>query len=160
LQKTFGPLIWLLLCYKFRKDPTHADVLTYQRDSWGRFGGETALLELSAPPSRDTNNRAIPRHLYRAERIVKLRTMLQQKQPEFVVFYSSAQEYLEAWRQITGVKLDCYQPVRVGTTICLVTDHPTRRWGDYGKLLRDMDTWGGCSLLLNQARQKSVTASV
>lgn len=143
LQDTFGPLMWFLLGYQLGRDLSNEEVLAYQREKWGRHRGDTALLELSALPSGGANTKTIPnwaRQLFLSERLAHLKQKLRVHKPELAVFYSKT--YLKAWREITGVQLEPYQPERVGPTLCLVTDHPTYRFNQRLKALNDWSAEG------------------
>lgn len=129
-QPTWQKLIWLLMYYQGRY-PDAGAVLQYQKTRLGRADGDTALLELSAIPAKNTAV-ARPRMLFREERVAVIRERLLQHRPEFVVFYSPDnardRRYVAAWNAIVGTPLTRDVPVMVGPTACVMTYHPNGAW--------------------------------
>jgi hypothetical protein len=138
-QPTWARLIWLILAYQGRSPGTGA-TLEYQKRSLGRIDGETALIELSCLPARNNQIEA-PRELYRRERVQRIRERLREHAPRFVVFYSPDPDYLPAWQQIAGVRLERDVPSMAGKTASVVTYHPIGAlskayWTGIGQQLR------------------------
>lgn len=153
LQNTWRPLIALLLAYKGKPEYDPELIRDYQANDWGRFGGETCVVELSAVAVRSTTVRE-PLRLHEVDRRVGiLGAKLASNSPEFVVFYGSgvAQTtgvlYSEYWRRIAGARLQEGIPVLIGTTVCCHAPHPT----SYG--LRN-EYWTGLGQTIARTRAK------
>jgi hypothetical protein len=132
---TWQPLIHILSGFtNSAEDPHH-----YQRDKWGRAGGEIALIELSSIASRDLS---VPgdREKYQTSRIDAIRQHLIDDKPQLVVFYGKT--YDEQYAAIAGGSFDGDDVCWSGTTLCALTAHPSRPtksyefWTDYGRRLR------------------------
>jgi hypothetical protein len=138
-QPTWAKLIWLLLAFN-GKEPTREATLEYQQRSLGRSGRETALIEISSLPAKNKGV-AVPRELYREERIQKIRARMIEHKPQFAVFYSPDADYRGAWNAIAGRELIRDEPVAISGTACVVTYHPNgerskKYWSDLGNKLR------------------------
>ncbi len=151
IQKTWSPLIRLLLAYR-GEEPTMEAVRTYQRDELARADGNECLLELLPLPSPSTNDWHYPgwsslswlrsRQAYRnyllPRRVQRLRSLVNEHQPEAVIFYSKS--YIDFCCAVAGCEADDFREVGlprkegetltsyicdIGPTTFAVTYHPT-----------------------------------
>lgn len=91
-------------------------VKTYQRDHFGRWSGDTCLMELLPLPARSTGDwlysslsavphlttRGIYRENYAAQRVAHIRQRIADHRPSGVVFYTVNSWYKQWWEQIAG----------------------------------------------------------
>ena len=131
----------MLLLMAFLDKSTEKESLrAYQRDRWGmQSNGETCVIELSGLAARNLST-PVDRKQFRSERIAFIRQKLQEHKPAFVVMYGLKDR--ESWEQIAQCELISGQPIKIDTTIAVLTPHPVSRgvgdqcWKDLGKKLR------------------------
>ena len=143
LQSTWNRLIRILLTYN-EQEPDKEKVREYQIERLGRMDSDTALLELMPLPSPSTNhwlyadisdNPSLQnRDIYLLEigkyRIEKLKQLITEYNPKFVIFYGIG--YLGRWMEIIGKQVtqksiagkSVYFGKIDGTAIA-ITQHPT-----------------------------------
>lgn len=117
-QATYRKLIYLLLYFQTHKVPTLEDIRNYQIRHFGRKNNNHAVLELMPLPARSLkakdwvyassgidrlSSRREYLKKYKPERVQRLRELIQQHKPKFVICYSMV--YLEDWREATPVTL-------------------------------------------------------
>lgn len=111
-----------MLLMTFLKKPVDEESLrTYQRDQWGRLGGETCVIELSGLPARNLN---VPRERerFRHQRIKFIRKMIRTHKPIFVVMYGQGD--MEHWQKISGIEVQPESVQKVESTIFAFARHP------------------------------------
>ncbi len=98
-------------------------VKAYQQDRFGRWNGDTCLMELLPLPSRSTgdwlysNLSAVPhlttrevyREKYAAKRAAHIRQQIAEHRPAGVVFYTVNTWYKQWWEQIAGRSFVAYE---------------------------------------------------
>ncbi len=148
LQRTWRPLIAMVLAYEGAASYDEAAVRKYQDEAWGRLDGNTAVVELSAVAAPSVSHSEKMRLFQIDERINTIREHLRHTAPEFVVFYGLGTDpvhnvpYLRHWRRIADADLEVGEPVQVGKTIFVADRHPTahgtttQHWLDLGRRLR------------------------
>lgn len=151
LQSTWNPLIRLVLAYR-DKEPTTESVRWYQRDELAGSSGNECLLELLPLPSPSTSDwyytdwgsmawlksRQAYRDYLLPHRIQRLRSLVEEHEPEAVIFYSKS--YLDHCCAVAGCEPDDFKEVDLprkedetlsayvrddGPTTFAVTYHPT-----------------------------------
>ena len=139
LQSTWRPLILMLMAF-LGKDTKKESLRAYQRDQWGmESNGETCVIELSGLAARNLKA-PIDHTQFRPERIEFIRQKLQQYKPAFVIMYGLKDK--ESWEQIAEHELNSGEPIKINTTIAVLTPHPVSRglgdqyWRDLGEKLR------------------------
>jgi hypothetical protein len=150
LQRTWRPLITMLLAYEGASDYDSEAVRRYQDERWGRTDGDTAVLELSAIAAQSVSQAEGMRLLHLEDRIATFRRHLAEHPPEFVVFYGLGVDpvhemrYLEHFSAIAQDDLAVDVPVRIGKTVFVAEKHPTahgtttEHWIELGHRLRAM----------------------
>ena len=127
LQKTWRPLILLLMAY-LERDTRIESLRTYQRDRWGRVsGGETCIIELSGLAARSLSV-PMARKRFLQERIEIIRQRIDTYKPELVIMYGDSRERKENWEKIAG---DVFPSNKVypkvlkrGPTVIALFPHP------------------------------------
>jgi len=103
------------------KSADRESLRAYQRDRWGRLGGETCVIELSGLAA---NNSKVfrDRELFRPDRIKFIRNKILTCNPSFVVMYGVRQK--KHWEEIAGSEFpsNCILPLR--STILAIAPHP------------------------------------
>lgn len=148
-QKTWSFLIRILLSMQ-GKDCTPEMMLKYQTEELGRYGHETALLELLPLPSLSTKEwkyeayfgtRTQYRREYSPGRIQYLKDHIQANQPKAVIFYSMNWWYRKKWHEIAGTEQGFeIVPIgnermlrkREGQTVYAIINHPAARFKGVG----------------------------
>jgi len=115
-QPTWGGLIKILLNYSSSKQVCLNDVKEFQSNQLGRLKSNNCIMEVFPLPSPNskifeyknwTNNFLTSRESYKTDikdlRIKTLNKLVNKHTPEFVVFFSSNQEYQEYWSEISGI---------------------------------------------------------
>jgi len=122
-QPTWRQLIRLLLAFE-GKPSDNDEIRKYQRDKWGRFDGETCVIELSglAAPSLAT---LLDRERFLVPRIEHIKANIVKYQPKFVVMYGKQQE--QQWIEIAGNEFDGSGFCRKDNTLYAFTVHPVSR---------------------------------
>jgi hypothetical protein len=115
-QATYRKLIYLLLYFYTKKEPSLDDIREYQIRHFGRKLKDHAVLELMSLPCRSLkpkdwvyassgikglSSRKEYLKEYKPERIKRLRELIQKHKPKFVIFYSMV--YLEDWKHVAQV---------------------------------------------------------
>jgi hypothetical protein len=148
LQKTWRPLIAMTLSFEGARNWDDHAGRRYQDEHWGRSGGDTAVIELSAAAAKSVSHDEGMRLMHLPERMATIRGRLADHPPKFVVFYGLGTDpvhnvpYLDHWRAIAGHPLDVDVPVLVGQTVFVVQQHPTahgtttQHWMDLGRRVR------------------------
>jgi len=110
LQRTWAPLIRAWLVATGCEAPTAPDVRAYQRDHWGRLGGDTVLVELQPLPSPSTQrwpwtslvgDRMQFWRTHREPRVAFLREVWRTAPAKVLVAYGKS--YWPDYRAIAGV---------------------------------------------------------
>ena len=111
-QPTYRKLIYLLLYFQNKKEPTLEDIREYQINHFGRKKSDHAVLELMPLPARSLNvkdwvyassgiegleSRREYVKKYKPERVKRLRELIQKHKPKLVIFYSMG--YLKDWKE-------------------------------------------------------------
>jgi hypothetical protein len=138
LQPCWRRLLVLLMTFLERSSDKES-IRNYQRDEWGRLGGETCVIELSALAA---NNFEVPRDrkLFREERIGHIRQRICRHKPEWVVMYGLSEK--KHWEQIAGGAFGPENMRSLESTIIALTPHPNTRgltdthWKNLGERLR------------------------
>lgn len=138
IQDTWGPLIRLLLAFQQRPN-ADGEVAEYQRESWGRRFGDSALIELSAIHARNMSVR-VERTLHRVERIAEMRKQLRRAAPRFAVFYGRS--YKAEYERIAG-PFNTEGWTWCGPTLCLLVVHPAYRYAPGPDYWRTLGKWIG-----------------
>jgi hypothetical protein len=150
LQRTWRPLIAMVLSYEGATAYDEGALRRYQDERWGRTDGDTAVLELSAIAAKSVSHADGMRLLHLEDRISTLRRHLRAEPPKFVVFYGLGNDpvhgvpYLQHWRAIAQHDLVVDEPVRVGRTVFIAAKHPTahgtttQHWIELGRRIRAM----------------------
>ncbi len=148
LQPTWRSLIALLLAYKGAIEYDPEAVRRYQAQEWGRSGGETAVLELSAIAAPSTSSTESMRLMHVAERIAAFKARIADHHPSFVLFYGcgwdavNGKPYSDYWNALAGATLAENHPIKVGQTVFVWTKHPTAHgipnefWTQLGRQIR------------------------
>ena len=118
-QPTYRKLIYLLLYFQNKKEPTLEDIRAYQINHFGRKKGNHAVLELMPLPARSLNvkdwvyassgiegleSRREYLKKYKPERVKRLRELIQKHKPKLVIFYSMG--YLKDWKEAVEVSFN------------------------------------------------------
>ena len=141
LQSTWRRLMLLMMAFLGR--PVDRESLrNYQRDQWGRSGGETCVIELSglaAPNLEEAEDTS----LFLQTRIEVIRGKIADHKPRLVIMYGDMQR--DSWEAIVSPL--CFRDDKVlvsGSTIFAHTPHPNKRglldsyWTDLGRRLRGL----------------------
>jgi hypothetical protein len=140
LQQTWRRLMLSLMTFH-EMEPDKETLRTYQRDQWGRLGGETCVIELSGLAA---NNSTVSRRreLFQPDRIKFIRNKIRTINPTFVVMYGARQK--KSWEEIAGSEFPSEGILRIRSTIFAFAPHPICRgstdafWKELGKrLLRE-----------------------
>jgi hypothetical protein len=114
-QKTYRPLIYILLFLKYGREPALEEIRDFQINDFGRKNANHALLELMPLPSKSINEKdwlyssmgiselaSRKKYLtkYKFERTRALHSLIKIHRPKLVVFYSRT--YLSDWQTIAG----------------------------------------------------------
>lgn len=141
-QRTWRPLIFILLYQTLGRAPTLEEIRDYQINHFGRKNSDHAILELMPLPSRSLKasdwiysdvqltglkNRKEYLAMYKPERVKLLQALIEKHQPKLVLFYSRS--YLPDWQSIVPKTLKEVIPeklhvAKVGGTTYAVTAHP------------------------------------
>jgi hypothetical protein len=116
-QPTWQRLIHFVMGYTNRT----LDTRTYQRDWYGSYRGETALLELYAAASKEFDQKAVD--IFEAERIQSLHEKLATHRPAFALFYGTTCQ--TQYEKIVGEAFDRDGFCDRNGTLCILTRHPT-----------------------------------
>jgi hypothetical protein len=141
LQSTWRRL--MLLMMTFLEMPADRESLrNYQRDQWGRSGGETCVIELSglaAPSLKEAEDTS----LFLSERIEVIRGKIADHKPKLVVMYGDMQR--ASWEAIASpLSFTDENFLLNGSTIFACTPHPNKRglrdayFTDMGRRLRGL----------------------
>jgi hypothetical protein len=122
-QATWRQLIRLLLAYK-GMNPNLDDIRAYQRDHWGREGGETCVIELSGIPAP---NMRVPRDRlsFLSRRVDRIRQEARNHHPQFILMYGTGQR--EEWKNIAGGEFDAHGFRWMDGTLAAIVPHPVSR---------------------------------
>jgi len=144
-QSTYRRLIYLLLYFQKRKEPTLEDTREYQIEHFGRKNSNHAILELMPLPCRSIHpkdwvyassgvaglsSRREYLDTYKPKRIKRLRELIREHKPKLVVFYSMT--YLKDWSFVAdspfqeGIEKKLHT-AKDGGTIYAVVPHPVAR---------------------------------
>lgn len=140
LQPTWSRLILLLMTF-LEKPADNESLRVYQREYWGRIGGETCVVELSGLAARDSG---IPRDRkkFRESRIEGIRYRMKTHRPALVVMYGIGAK--QHWERIVNLPLDPGCVKTADSTILAFAAHPVARgqkkeyWMDLGLRMRAM----------------------
>ena len=123
-QPTWIPLVRTLLAFK-GEPSDDAACLAYQREHFAAGDGDAAVLELSAYAA---TNLAVdsPREKFMADRIARIRALMDQHEPAFLVCYGTTRRH--DFEQIAGGPFDSDGFRISGRTVCAITIHPTPRF--------------------------------
>ncbi|MBX3155001.1 MAG: hypothetical protein KF773_03300 [Deltaproteobacteria bacterium] len=114
-----------------------ADIAAYQRDSWGRLGGDTAVLEISALHAANTSV-DVERRVHRSERVAELKRQLASNEPTFALFYGTT--YRSEYEAIAGhFGVDDWR--WTSDTLCAITQHPAYRFAPSPAYWRALGVW-------------------
>lgn len=117
-QSTYRKLIYLLLYFHTKKEPTLDDIREYQIHHFGRKKNNHAVLELMPLPAKSLHvkdwiyassgieglsSRREYLKRYKPERAERLRELIEKHKPKFVIFYSMV--YLKEWAEVVPVPL-------------------------------------------------------
>lgn len=148
-QTTWRELIKVLFAFQARDcarpdNPVAAatllnEIRAFQRDHWGRAGGETCVIELSPFAARSLK---VPteRGPFLRHRVETLRAKLLRHRPKMVLMYG--RRHLPEWRSLSGVPIKVNEVVRSGDTVFAVSTHPARptrgsaHWVELGARMR------------------------
>lgn len=137
-QATWRQLIRLLLAYKGHPTDTES-IREYQRDKWGSSRGETCVIELSglaAPSMRSERDRTT----FLARRVARIRELLTNHSPEFVVLYGQGDR--AQFERIAQKTFDSNGLGGIGNTVGMIASHPVTTglrneyWVNLGQTLR------------------------
>jgi hypothetical protein len=144
-QRTWRPLIFILLYLKHNRVPTLSEIREAQIAQFGRTKSDHAVLELMPLPSRSVKvsdwiyskvplegllSRREYLKTYKPARVEALKGLIEKHQPKLVIFYSRS--YLTDWQTIVPKPFKEVIPGKLhlakanGTTYA-VTAHPTSR---------------------------------
>lgn len=144
-QSTYRRLVYLLLYFQKRKEPTLEDTREYQIEHFGRKTSDHAILELMPLPCRSIqskdwayassgveglSSRKKYLNTYKPERIKRLRELIQEHKPKLVIFYSMT--YLKDWALVSDSPFQeaiekKLHTAKDGSTIYAVVPHPAAR---------------------------------
>lgn len=124
IQPTWGPQIHTMLAFSGRSTEDGGLVAAYQRDSWGRTRGETAVMHISAIHAANLDV-PVDRMLFRAERLAEMGQRLREHRPKFVLF--AGVTYRDEYQSIAGQALGRDDWSWVGDTLCVLAKHPASR---------------------------------
>lgn len=159
-QRTWRPLIFILLYLKLGRVPKLSEIREYQIAEFGRTKCDHAVLELMPLPSRSVKasdwiysdvpltglaSRKEYLATYKPARVEALKALIEQHQPKLVLFYSRS--YLTDWQTIVPKPFKEVIPgklhlVKYDGITYAVTAHPTSRgmtnqdWEEIAKRLR------------------------
>jgi hypothetical protein len=117
-QRTYMRLVYFLLFLKSGKYPTRDEMLAYQVSHFGRKNADHATLELMPLPARSLNgkdwvyaesgiegleSRRAYLKRYKPERVARLRKLIQEHKPKFVICYSLG--YFDDWQMLMDMPL-------------------------------------------------------
>ena len=141
-QRTWRPLIFILLYQRLGRVPSLEEIRDYQINYFGRRKSDHAILELMPLPARSLKasdwiysdvqlnglkNRKEYLATYKSERVKLLQALIEKHQPKVVLFYSRS--YMADWQSIVPKLLKEVIPEKLhvakanGTTYA-VTAHP------------------------------------
>lgn len=124
LQTTWQGLIRTRLAFEGRPADDEA-VLRHQREAFIRGDGDEAVLELSAYAARGLRVE-VPREKYMRERIARIKILLGEHKPTFLVCYGRSRR--REFAKLCGGAFDADDFRWSGTTLCALTIHPTPRF--------------------------------
>jgi hypothetical protein len=144
-QRTWRPLIFILLYLKHKRVPTLSEIREAQIVEFGRNKSDHAVIELMPLPSRSVkasdwiyskvpleglSSRKEYLKTYKPARVEALKALIEKHQPKLVVFYSRS--YLTDWQTIVPRPFKEVIPgklhlAKVDGTTYAVTAHPTSR---------------------------------
>ncbi len=117
-QSTYRKLIYLLLYFQTKKEPTLDDIREYQIKHFGRKNSNHAVLELMPLPAKSLkasdwlygslgieslSSRREYLKAYKPERVKRLQELVRMHKPKFVICYSMG--YLKDWKLISPTPL-------------------------------------------------------
>lgn len=123
-QPTWIPLIRTLLSFMGKLADDLA-CLTYQRERFAAADAEAAVLELSAYAAKNLGEES-PRERYMPERIARIRELLAEHKPLFLLCYGATRRY--DFEQIVGGAFDEHGFRISGRTVCAISMHPKPRF--------------------------------
>jgi hypothetical protein len=138
LQPTWRRLILLLMSFLGKKRGNES-LRAYQRDRWGRRGGETCVIELSGLPARNLKV-AREREAFRENRVRFIRRKMLACKPVFVVMYGKG--VMKYWKEIVDPRVRPGSVQKVGSTIVAFAPHPVaygvrkKYWVALGRKMR------------------------
>ena len=145
LQATWRPLIYLLLAY-LGEEVSQSRARIYQRDSWGRAAGDTAVLDLSAVAARGLHVPTI-RDKFLDSRTVFIRKQVEIHRPELIILYGDSKARRGHWEKIAGKAFGLDRVIRDGGTHVVLVPHPVKfEWTD--------DQWIACGKGLRNCREE------
>lgn len=117
-QSTYRKLIYLLIYFHTKKEPTLEDIREFQIKHFGRKKNNHAVLELMPLPAKSLqakdwvyadsgvegleSRRAYIKR-YKPERVARLRKLIEEHKPKLVICYSMV--YFDDWQVLTGKPL-------------------------------------------------------
>jgi hypothetical protein len=140
LQQTWRRLMLLLMTFLGRPIDDQR-LCKYQRDEWGRLGGETCVIELSGLAAKSAKVRR-DRTSFRSERIKVIREKMLHYKPELVVMYGVSEK--RHWEAIAEQRFPPENILKLGHTIVAQPLHPKAHgerapdpyWVEWGERLR------------------------
>lgn len=122
-QRTWGGLIKILLNFENENEPTLEEVKKFQTEKLGRSNSNNCIVEVFPLPSPNlkefsysnwTNisylqSREEYKRQLQKPRTEKLRELILENKPKFVIFYSSSPTYLEYWYKISGAQSEDFE---------------------------------------------------
>lgn len=110
----------------FKSEPTDdASCLAYQRDRFAAGAGDEEVLELSAYAAANLGVDS-PRERYMPKRIERMRDLLADHQPAFLVCYGTTRR--RDFETIVGGPFDSDSFRLSGQTVCAIATYPTPRF--------------------------------
>jgi hypothetical protein len=168
-QPTWGGLIKILLNFKNGKKPTLGEVKLFQSEMFGRVDSNNCIVELFPLPSRSTidfhystwtnidylKDRGKYKSHLEKMRIEKLKSLISDRKPKFVLFYGSSPEYVTYWSKISDVDFTNIEAKVIhkkltakfcqsDSTFYVITHHPASKNGmgdeyfkEVGKMIKN-----------------------
>jgi hypothetical protein len=116
-QRTWGGLIKILLSFQNKKFPTIEEVKLFQSENLGRSNSNNCIAEVFPLPSPNSKifkysewtkieflkSRLEYKNHLKNDRIEKLKSLISEHKPKFVIFYSSNPEYIDYWSKISSI---------------------------------------------------------
>ena len=150
IQKTWLGLIKMLYSLQ-GVNWKNSELKTFRTESLGRTSSNNCLLEMFPLPSpkttkfnyvewTDFKNREDYKNSIKEVRIDKIKNLIQENQPKFVIFYSTDKEYCSYWKMISGIDFDeiktqvfkerkknslVFKVAKKGNTTYAIINHPT-----------------------------------